>query len=96
MEIFKRVPKEKDQPETYQIEMKQLEDFMLGLHLNNNPESSKQDKFFNVRRLDLEFDSSKCKLIIMSDVTDSFLQQQLYAEKLKTKFFSQLNTCVTH
>ena len=57
--------------ETYHLEMRQVKDFISGFRMQGDEEDqTKEEKYLNVKRLDLEFDSMKCKLIIMSDVTD--------------------------
>jgi hypothetical protein len=41
--------------------MRQVRDFIGGFRMNGDEEDqTKEEKYLNVKRLDLEFDSSKC------------------------------------
>ena len=78
------------------IDMKSIDEEFRVPEVRANQSMSHQWKYLEIKRLNLEFDQSESKLIVMSDVTSQFIDRKLASEKLKSKYFKTLNKIVTH
>ena len=64
-----------------------------GVYDDEQDEVSRQ-KYFILKRINIEYEDEECQLVIFSDITENFNQQLYLKNKIQNEFFHLLKECV--